>query len=119
MPTAIKKISADMTGIILKSNPDGRHVVICIGLPEKVIMSANGEAEIDEVIYKRYPLSIVSDVYTDLNYLLQLRCSGHEGFKNFQQRFRVFVAKFNTNGASNALLETIAAIMLLSNYEVH
>lgn len=69
--------------------------------------------------YTRNALSVVSDVYRDLNGLLQLRHVHSESFRSFELRLAIQNLKFNASGAAVAFYGSRAALLLLCNSGVH
>lgn len=109
------KISPDLRGIVLQSQIFGRARDLCMGIKTEIIASAAVQSAIVDALYKRYALSVVSDVLDNINQLLTTRRGPNESLKNFELRFATSVAKFNGNGESVKLNPSLTALTLLEN----
>lgn len=103
---------------MLKSQLYDRAQPLCVGISDKIIKSTKGMNAIVKAVYKRDALSVVTAVFRDLYELLQLRRAASESFKNFELRFTVMTAKFNANGSSVRLLESLIALIQLAHAQL-
>eukprot|EP00171_Calliarthron_tuberculosum_P017605 IDg17605t1 len=112
------KIPADLRGIMLQSQLYGRARDLCKKISAETIQSENGADSIVKAVYKRDPLSVVSEVYQDFTKLLATKRHSTESFKYFESRFEAQVSKFNAHSESNHLPDSLTAFMLLANPSV-
>lgn len=66
-------------------------------IDQDVIVSDAGKAAIVDAVYKRGALSVLSDMFKDLNMLVNTRLGSHESFKNLELPFAASVETFNDN----------------------
>lgn len=60
-------------GIFLHSNLFGRALDLCEGLDDDKIASEDGSDLIVSTIYKKDPLSVVANVFDELNHIIELK----------------------------------------------
>eukprot|EP00171_Calliarthron_tuberculosum_P001315 IDg1315t1 len=100
---------------MLQSQLFGRARDLCKGIPSSDIQSPTGTAAIVRAVYKRDPLTVVSEVYYDFLSLLNLKRGSNESFKGYESRFEAQVSKFNAHSQKFTVPEALTAFMLLAN----
>lgn len=98
----------ELRGNMLQSQLYGRARDLCKDIPNNVIQSDTGTKSILQAIYKREPLSVVSEVYLGV---YKPRCYGK--FKNSESRFDAQLSKFNATSDTSKIPEALTAFMLL------
>lgn len=73
---------------------------LSIGVTDNGSTSAAGLKEVVQGVQNRDALSVVADVYKDLNELLQLPRIPTESFRSFQLRYTAQVSEVDAHGCS-------------------
>ena len=104
-----------MRGFCLQAQLTGRAFDLCREITDDELSAEIGYQKIVDAIFKRDPLSVVTETYQTFNDLLNVRRSSNESFRNYESRFSAQVAKFNAHGKSLKFHESLLALMLLSS----
>lgn len=112
------QIRPELRGIVLKPQLYGHGKDLCVGISEKIISSSDDLTAIINAVHKRDSLSVVMDVYKDLQDLLQLSSGGNENFHGFELRFAAQSGKLNAYGVSVSIPESLTALMFVANGSV-
>lgn len=112
------KVPVGLRGIMLQSNLFGRAKDLCKVLSDAEIQSDEGMNLIVRVLHKKDALSTVSSVYHDFVSLSSTKRSNTENFAEYESRFAAAASKFNSNGASCKLPDSLMAFMLLANSSI-
>lgn len=119
LPSAnANKVAKNLRGLQLKSQLFDRAADLIKDIPRDVLVSEKGADAIVADLYKRDPLSVVTDVFGDYSTLMNTRRGANESFKNFESRFSAAVSRYSAHGKSIALPDAIKAFLLLSNANV-
>ena len=81
------KIPSALQGIMLQSQLYGRTRDVVKKVDPADIKKEGGAQLIVNAIYKRDPLSVMSEVYTAFNEVLNTKRGTSESFQNFESRF--------------------------------
>lgn len=112
------KITAELQGIILKSQLYGRAADLAEKVTIQQLKSANGALHIAKTIFKVDPLSSLTDGFSKFQSLLNTRRGQSESFRNFESRFDAAVCKFNSSSTEDKLSPSLISFLLLANANV-
>lgn len=107
-----------LRALCIKSKRYVRASDLCVGIFDQTIKYAAAVNVVDE-INQRDTLSVVSEVFHDLNDFLSTSRGSTEGFRNYESRFEAQLAKFITNDENIKIQESITALLLLDNDEIY
>lgn len=112
------KIRSPLRGIMLKSHLFGSAKDLCPGIFDSTVASNAGVKAIVSEIHKRDALYVTTDVCKDISDLLNLKRSPSETFCAYELCFAAQLSKFNANGSTIKLPESMTAFMMLANVNV-
>ncbi len=112
------KIQKEQRGLVLHTQLYGRAEDRTRHMTIEDLQKESAVSDIIKCVYQRDPLTVVSDVYKDLETLLNTKRAANESFKNFESRFSAQLSKFNSHGDTARISESMAAMIFMNNASV-
>lgn len=107
------KLPKNVRGITLNSQLYGRVRDLVRSVPPGELECDEGTDHVVAAIYKRDRLTVLSDVNTDFNNVVNARRGTDKAFRNYEVRFQALLPKLFCHGSSLQMQEPITAFMLL------
>ena len=103
---------------MLEANVFGRAKDICRKLTQEQLTATDGAQQIVNLLYKRNPLSVLTEIYKDFATLTGLQRGAQESFKEFEMRFDAQFSKYNAHATVTKLNDSVSGMMLLTNSRI-
>lgn len=113
IPNNPNKVNNDLRGICLSAQLHGRAKDLCKGLTAYQLRRNDAPSIICSILSQSDTMPVSTDVSTDLINLRTCKHKNGESFKNYELRFSAMMAKFNANGSSIELPESVYTLYLL------